>query len=195
MLSRELGQKQEIIHRMIKDIDDKTESLKITGSEIVDLRRHIKMLQSENAILRKRLAHEEQIEISAMVTKEISKMSVEELKAKIVKIAQAYRDERVRNEDFEKALKDAQRDIAQSSQLQVDLENLQKAHSLMSKKLLEMQGEVGKVGLYKETIRKQEKVIAKLERLMENSMKDTEKARGANLENEALKNEVINLRQ
>ena len=54
----------------------------------MDLRRQIKLLQSENAILRKRLAHEEQIEIGAIVTKEISKMSVEELKAKIIKIAQ-----------------------------------------------------------------------------------------------------------
>ena len=55
ILSKELAQKQELIHRLIRESDDKTESLKITGSEIVDLRRQIKMLQSENAILRKRL--------------------------------------------------------------------------------------------------------------------------------------------
>ena len=39
-------------------------------------------------------------------------MSIEELKAKIIKIAQAYRDERVRNEEFEKALKNAHKDIS-----------------------------------------------------------------------------------
>jgi len=44
---------------MIKEIDDKTESLKVTAAEIIDLRRQIKLLQSENAILRKRLAYEE----------------------------------------------------------------------------------------------------------------------------------------
>ncbi len=55
ILSKELAQKQELIHRLIRESDDKTESLKITGAEIVDLRRQIKMLQSENAILRKRL--------------------------------------------------------------------------------------------------------------------------------------------
>jgi hypothetical protein len=47
----------------MKEVDDKTESLKITGTEIVDLRRQIKLLQSENMILRKRLAHEENLEI------------------------------------------------------------------------------------------------------------------------------------
>jgi len=45
------------------------------------------MLQSENGILRKRLAEEEQIEVTSIVTKEISKMGVEELKTKIIKIA------------------------------------------------------------------------------------------------------------
>ena len=44
--------------------------------------------------------------------KEISMMNTEELRVKILKLAQAYRDERVRNEDFEKSLKNAQREIA-----------------------------------------------------------------------------------
>ena len=57
--------------------------------------------------MRKRLAEEEQIEVTSIVTKEIAKMGFEELKAKIIKIAQAYRDERIRNEEFEKALKSA----------------------------------------------------------------------------------------
>jgi len=47
-----------------------------------------------------------------VVTKEIARMGVEELRAKIVKLAQAYRDERVRNEEFEKSLKSAQKEIA-----------------------------------------------------------------------------------
>ena len=44
LLSKELAQKQEMIHRMIKEVDDKTQSLKLTGAEIIDLRRQIKML-------------------------------------------------------------------------------------------------------------------------------------------------------
>lgn len=44
LLSKELAQKQEMIHRLMKEVDDKSESLKITGTEIVDLRRQIKLL-------------------------------------------------------------------------------------------------------------------------------------------------------
>ncbi len=45
------------------------------------------------------------------MTKEISHMTNEELKAKVVKLASAYRSERLRNEEFERALKSANVDL------------------------------------------------------------------------------------
>ena len=54
ILSRELDQKQELVHRMRKEIDDKSSSLKTTGEEIVDLRKHIKILKKSNDIAKKR---------------------------------------------------------------------------------------------------------------------------------------------
>ena len=39
-------------------------------------------------------------------------MSNEDLKVKVIKLAQAYRQERIRNEYFEKALKSANQDLA-----------------------------------------------------------------------------------
>ena len=54
IFSRELDQKQELVHRMKKEIDDKSSSLKSTGEEIVDLRKHIKILKKSNDIAKKR---------------------------------------------------------------------------------------------------------------------------------------------
>ena len=96
----------------MKELDDKSHSLKLTSSEIIDLRRTIKMFQSENAILRKKLGEEEQLELSALVSKEIQHMNTDELRSKIIKLAQAYRTERLRNEEFERALKSANIDLA-----------------------------------------------------------------------------------
>lgn len=39
-------------------------------------------------------------------------MNNDELRNKIIKLAQAYRDERIRNEDFQKALKNGQKEIS-----------------------------------------------------------------------------------
>ena len=97
ILSRELSQKQEIIHRMIKEIDEKSDSLKISGQEIMDQRKHIRLLQSENSLLKKRVKNEEEVEVKELLTKELNRMGVEELKGKIVRLAEVYRDERVRN--------------------------------------------------------------------------------------------------
>jgi hypothetical protein len=72
---------------MMREVDDKTQSLKLTTAEIVDLRRTIKLLQSENAILRRKLGEEESMELAHLVGKEISHMTNEELKGKVIKLA------------------------------------------------------------------------------------------------------------
>jgi len=51
-------------------------------------------------------------------------MTNEELKDKVVKLAQAYRNERLRNEEFEKALKSANTDLTISRKVQAERDNL-----------------------------------------------------------------------
>lgn len=85
--------------------------------------------------MRRKMGEEETLELQNLVAREISHMTNEELKAKIIKIAQAYRAERLRNEEFERALKSANVDLAHSKQLATELENLQHAYSDSSKKL------------------------------------------------------------
>ena len=195
ILSKELTQKQEIIHRMMKEVDDKTESLKLTGAEIVELRKQIKLLQNENQILRRRLGQEEQMQIESLVTQEIHKMSLPELKSKIIKLAQAYRGERLRNEEFEKALRQAQNEIANARKLANDLEQLQKIHEEDSEKFLNLQKETQKIGLYRETIKKQEEVITKMEGLLKKTMNENERQKDSLLELEQLRTENLKLQK
>lgn len=54
------------------------------------------------------------MEVQSIVSKEIALMTTEELRSKIIKLAAAYRDERIRNEDFAKALKQSQKDVTNS---------------------------------------------------------------------------------
>lgn len=109
-------------------------------------------------------------------------MSVEELKNKILKLAQAYRAERLRNEEFERTLRSANEELVSARKLKAELDGLQQVHQDRAKKLLDLQREIQKTSLYKDTIRKQERVIAKLEGLMERTLKDTQKARSSALE-------------
>jgi hypothetical protein len=48
---------------MMREVDDKGQLLKLSTAEIMDLRRTIKLLQGENAILRRKLGEEESLEL------------------------------------------------------------------------------------------------------------------------------------
>lgn len=120
-------------------------------------------------------------------------MTNEELKAKIIKIAQAYRGERLRNEEFERALKSANVDLVSAKQIQAEFENMQQAYGEAMRRLADTTKEVQKTNLFKDTIRKQERVIGKLEVLLEKTLKDTQKARDGMLELEKLRTDNIEL--
>lgn len=193
LLARELAQKQEIIHRMMRENDDKTQSLRLATSEVVDLRKGLKMMQSENAILRKQMAGEEASQLQNLVAKEIASMSNEDLKHKVIKLAQAYRSERIRNEYFEKALKSANVDLAQTKRVATELENLRGHYDKLRGNFSQINKEMQKIGLYKDTIRKQESVIVKLEALLDKTLRETQRAREGILELEKLKTENLEL--
>ena len=120
-------------------------------------------------------------------------MSNEDLKRKVIKLAQAYRSERIRNEYFEKALKSANVDLAQTKRVSTELENLRDKHEKLRGAFSQLNKEMQKIGLYKDTIRKQEKVIVKLETLLDKTLKETQRAREGVLELEHLKTENLEL--
>lgn len=67
---------------------------------------------------------EEQIERDVEITKDILKMSASEVKNKILKLAQAYKTERLRNHEFEEAIKNAYKDLDTIPELEKELETL-----------------------------------------------------------------------
>lgn len=195
LVSKELAQKQEIIHRLYLEMDDKKLALQKTGEEIIEQRKKIKLLQHENQILKKRLGQEEMIQVESLVTSEIHKMSLPELKSKIIKLSQSYRAERLRNEEFEKMLKNAQTEIANARRLGQELESLQKVHEDDQKKYLNLQQETQKLGLYRETIQKQEEVIQKSTKILNNKLAELERLKNNQLEMEELRTENMKLQK
>lgn len=195
LLSRELQQKQDLIHRLMKENDEKSDALKLTGAEIIDLRRQIKLLQGENALLRQRLHEEEEIDVRAVISKEVEKMNNEELKLKIIKIAQMYRNERGRNEEFEKVIRQAQEEVSEAYKYKAELDKLREKHEKDLHKLQRVQTQVDKIRIYRDTIKKQEAVISKLEKLLDKTLKDTQLARESVQELERLRTENLELQK
>jgi dsDNA-specific endonuclease/ATPase MutS2 len=87
---RHVAQNNEIIARILRELDDKSESLRQAAAEISDLRGRVKLLQNENSILRQQALREED-ELVSLVQREVENMGVRELKEKIVKMSQLYK--------------------------------------------------------------------------------------------------------
>ena len=72
------------------------------------------------------------------MTKDLLQMSASEVKNKILKLAQAYKTERLRNQEFEDAIKIAYKDLDTIADLEKELESLQGDHGIKSEKLLDL---------------------------------------------------------
>ena len=60
-----------------------------------------------------------------------------------------------------------------AKQIQAEFDNMQQAYGEAMRRLQDSNKEVQKTNLYKDTIKKQERVISKLEVLLEKTLKDT----------------------
>jgi hypothetical protein len=62
--------------------------------------------------------------LSNLVAREVSGMSPEELKDKVIKLASAYRTERLRNQEAQKALKSANVDLVSAKKISSEFDNM-----------------------------------------------------------------------
>lgn len=92
-------------------------------------------------------------------------------------------------------LEEALREVARGRTLRKQLDDLEKAHLEQAALLQRLQGENQKIELYRQTARSQEKVIGKLERVLEGSLDEVHKAQQAQVETERLKTENVRLRE
>lgn len=167
LMTNEINQKQQLINRFMLEYEDKLKIFKSTSNQINELRKQIQLFEAEEEKLRRRLTMEKRIETITPLRKELEDLSEQELRVKLIRVAQAYKEEREKNKEFEKAMQNAQMELVKVRKLQKEYDALSVEHLKKNKELSEMQDEIAKYQMYKETVAKQEKVIAKLETNLE----------------------------
>ncbi len=82
------------------------------------------------------LAKDREEEAIQLMTQEreaqIGKMSVNELKTRLLKVAQAYKAQKAKNSEFEDQIRQAGKDLEMITTLEKDLESLQSEHKFKS---------------------------------------------------------------
>merc|ERR1712039_778239 len=171
---------------------------KRAGEEIVNLRRQIQMLKNENAQLRSQVEDEEKLaeEVQKRPPPEgLESLSSAELASKLQRALDKYRNERAKGVELTRRVEETLKEVARGRGLARALEELEKAHLEQNKEIQRLQEENRKIETYRETTKTQEKVIAKLEKILENSLQEVQKAQRVQVDVERLKTENLRLRE
>lgn len=187
----------ELTVQLAKEFNLRAAALKRAGEEIVELRRQVQMLTKENARLKADMEHEEQLNLSAehaAMPEGLAELSSVELAQKLQKALTKYREEKARGAELTMRLGDAMKEAAKARDLQRVLEEIEHIHLEQNRELQRLQDEGRKLETYRQTVQSQEKVIAKLEKILEGSLNEVQKAQRVQADIERLKTENAKLR-
>lgn len=186
--------------QLMKEFNLRAAALKTAGQEIVELRRQVQLLTNENNKLKMRIEDEERLaeHVKRNPPKDIGmfdSLSSAELSLRLQTALQKYRDEKAKSQEMTQRLEAALKEVARGRGLQKHLDQLEKTHLEMAAQLQKLQQENQKIELYRKTAKSQEKVIAKLERVLEGSLAEVNKAQEVQIELERLKTENVRMRE
>ena len=195
-LSKELAQKQELIHQTMKNSNDRLAQQREADQEILEIHQS----RTANTILLKRLheqlAVEDLIEqgLKSNLPANVAKMSLAELRTELISTALAYKGEQTRNEVFEKKLDGARSQLKRREETIQSISDLQEDNSRRQELLNKMEREKEKESSYAKAIEQQESVICKLEKLMEESIDSQTKAKEYRSDIQSLDHEITKLK-
>lgn len=178
LLAADNSSKQSLIDRLIAEVDSRSDALRACGQEIVELRKAKSELTMELDTARNRLAEAEadlENEVSELAESQNleSLTDMVELRRRVTLFGAKYVAERSRNGDLMGRLDTLQSALMQTNGVQKELERLQRAHGAQSRIVQELQDQNAEIGLFRATIKTQEKVILKLEDLLEAKLRES----------------------
>ena len=188
----------ELSVQLSKEFNLRAAALKRAGEEIVALRRQVQLLKNENKSLRSQIEDEERLaeEVQHRPPPEgLEKMSATELAGQLVRTLEKYREEKAKGAELSRRLEDALKEVNRARGLERSLEELQQVHLEQNRELQRLQEEGKKLETYRQTAKTQEKVISKLEKILENSLQEVQKAQKVQVDIERLKTENLKLRE
>mmetsp|Transcript_72936 Transcript_72936/g.152262 ORF Transcript_72936/g.152262 Transcript_72936/m.152262 type:complete len:467 (+) Transcript_72936:296-1696(+) len=196
--SKEVKMNHELAVNLSKECNMRAAALKRAGEEILELRRQVQLLRSENTSLAAQVDAEARLAEDVRVLpapEELESLGGAELANRLHRTLEKYREEKAKGAELSRRLDEALKEVARGKDLKKALDELEDAHLDQNKEIQRLQEENHKMDNYRQTTRTQEKVIAKLEKVLEGSLEEVRKAQRVQVEVEKLKTENMRLRE
>eukprot|EP00294_Goniomonas_avonlea_P000824 CAMPEP_0114539082 /NCGR_PEP_ID=MMETSP0114-20121206/49_1 /TAXON_ID=31324 /ORGANISM="Goniomonas sp, Strain m" /LENGTH=979 /DNA_ID=CAMNT_0001723163 /DNA_START=50 /DNA_END=2986 /DNA_ORIENTATION=- len=177
LLRRDVSTKNQLLTRNQKDLDARNEALRKCGVEIMELRQHNKQVLIDKENLQKEILQRDALQEEA-ASGDLEALDRTELEQRLHLLAQSYKQEQARYSALLERMQGMHKELLSMQGLRDKYKTLQEAHMAQASHIQSMQGQLGKMEQYVATTKNQEKVIEKLEDLMEASLIDARKGRG-----------------
>ncbi|GMH86580.1 hypothetical protein TrST_g13892 [Triparma strigata] len=178
-LTAALAEKDASVSNLVKEVDRRTDAIRSCGEEIVKLRRHTKALEDERETLAKKLSEKERQEeqemgrIAQLVQGEVGSQQVPEALLNQMRIlTHKFTEAQMLLQAKDEEVADITGELEKYQEKEAQYNDMQRVAGKQAKALGKMGKLEDKVAAYKSTVGMQEKVIAKLEAVIENKIRE-----------------------
>uniref|UniRef100_A0A8C5WN83 Coiled-coil domain containing 33 n=1 Tax=Laticauda laticaudata TaxID=8630 RepID=A0A8C5WN83_LATLA len=154
------------------ETDNYRAALKKMADDILSLRQHISTLERENSALRRNLALHEDIGRALLQDIDLDVMTKAEIVDRIMALKQKLSSGAREMARMKDRIQRLQNELIRKNDREKDLVMLQKAHQQQQMVLRKYQAKISKMQTLEDAVRQQEKVIERMERMLEGKMKE-----------------------
>eukprot|EP01136_Pigoraptor_vietnamica_P001019 Opistho-1_new@27068 len=172
VLLRDVDSKQRLINRLLREVDERTEAVRRVGQDVLQLREQNAMLEAANADLRRAMADRDAAIVEAAHGTELDTLPRDELVRRIVALSGRYQQEAQRCAEYQQRTQQLQNVLIKKNEAEKRWIELEKAHTAQAAYVQKLQESVGKSSKYEQTCKQQEKVIVRLEQIIDKHVKD-----------------------
>eukprot|EP00062_Callorhinchus_milii_P002506 gi/632938754/ref/XP_007906253.1/ PREDICTED: coiled-coil domain-containing protein 33 isoform X1 [Callorhinchus milii] len=155
-----------------KEMDNYRTAMRKMAEDIIDLRKNISSLEAENSKLRSELSLHQDLGRTLLEDTDIDVMTKAEIADRIVSLKQKLAGESVELQSYKVKVQQLQNELIRKNDREKELIWLQKAHQQQQAVLQKYQEKGSQLKLLEDTIRQQEKVIEKMERLLDKKLRE-----------------------
>ncbi|XP_072348905.1 coiled-coil domain-containing protein 33 isoform X2 [Scyliorhinus torazame] len=163
---------QEIIHHETKELDNYRAAMQKMAEDIIKLRKDIARLEVENSKLRSELSSHQDLGRTLLDNTDIDVMTQAEIADRIVLLRQKLTTETAEVLSCKDKVQQLQNELIRKNDREAELLRLQKAHQQQQAVLQKYQEKMHKSKILEDTIRQQEKVIERMESLLDKKLKE-----------------------
>ena len=166
VLTDDIRRKQEMIDRLLTEVDEKAAGIKTLGSDVVNLRKENTMLRVQITELSSQLEERDADAMDNAEVRAIDSLDRDELVRRHVALSSKYTADLRRFQENQLRVEKLQNSIIKHNEREKEYLELEAAHTAQAAFVLQLQNENASVGKFKTVIEDQEAVIGRLEKLL-----------------------------